>query len=91
MRLPQSAIVTGFVVSVAATYLLIVVGAITGVMPIWTLLGLATIPLALQVHKGITSHYNSPYELMGAMGKNIQLHLFTGFALIAGYVIAILL
>lgn len=91
VRLPQSAIVTGYVASMVATYLLILVGAIAGTMPIWTLLGLATIPLALQVHKGISSHYNSPYELMSAMGKNIQLHLFTGFALIAGYVIAILL
>jgi 1,4-dihydroxy-2-naphthoate octaprenyltransferase len=91
VRLPQSAIVTGYVLSVAATYLLIVVGAVSGIMPVWTLLGLATIPLALQVHKGISSHYNSPYELMGAMGKNIQLHLFTGLALIVGYVIAIVI
>ena len=89
VRLPESAIVTGYLVSVVATYVLIVAGALTGLMPIWTLLGLATIPLALQVHKGISSHYNSPYELMGAMGKNIQLHLFTGFALIVGYVLDI--
>ncbi|MEA2452201.1 MAG: 1,4-dihydroxy-2-naphthoate polyprenyltransferase [Actinomycetota bacterium] len=90
VRLPQRSIVTGYAVSVAATYLLIAVGAVTGIMPIWTLLGLATIPLALQVYKGISSHYESPYELMGAMGKNIQLHLFTGLALIVGYVVAIL-
>jgi 1,4-dihydroxy-2-naphthoate octaprenyltransferase len=91
VRLPQSAIVTGYVLSVAATYLLIVVGAVSDILPVWTLLGLATIPLALQVHKGISSHYNSPYELMGAMGKNIQLHLFTGLALIVGYVIAVVI
>jgi 1,4-dihydroxy-2-naphthoate octaprenyltransferase len=91
VRLPQRAIVTGYALSVAATYLLILIGAVTGIMPIWTLLGLATIPLALQVYKGISSHYNSPYELMGAMGKNIQLHLFTGLALIVGYVVEILL
>lgn len=89
VRLPQSAIVTGYVLSVAVTYVLIVVGAVTGLMPVWTLLGLATIPLAMQVHKGISSHYESPYELMGAMAKNIQLHLFTGLALILGYLAAI--
>lgn len=86
VRLPKSSIVTGYVVSVVATYVLIVVGAVTGLMPVWTLVALATIPLALQVYRGISSHYESPYELMGAMGKNIQLHLFTGLALIAGYV-----
>lgn len=90
VRLPQRSIITGYVVSVAATYLLILVGAATRIMPIWTLLGLATIPLALQVYRGISSHYNSPYELMAAMGKNIQLHLFTGLALIVGYVVEIL-
>ena len=89
VRLPKSAIVTGYTLSVAATYVLIAIGALSGVMPVWTLLGLATIPLALQVHKGISSHYESPYELMGAMGKNIQLHLFTGLALIVGYVLEI--
>ena len=89
VRLPRSAIVTGFVLSVAATYVLIVAGVLTGLMPVWTLLGLATIPLAIQVHEGISSHYDSPYELMGAMAKNIQLHLFTGVALILGYVAAI--
>jgi 1,4-dihydroxy-2-naphthoate octaprenyltransferase len=91
VRLPRSAIVTGYALSVAATYVLIAVGAVTGVMPIWTLVALATFPLARQVYRGISSHYDSPYELMGPMGKNIQLHLGTGLALIAGYVAEILL
>ena len=91
VRLGQQAIVKGYALSVAATYLLIVIGALSGIMPVWTLLGLATIPLALQVYRGINSHYESPYELMGAMGKNIQLHLFTGLALIVGYVLAIVI
>jgi 1,4-dihydroxy-2-naphthoate octaprenyltransferase len=75
---------------VGATYVLIAVGAVTGVMPVWTLVALATAPLARQVYRGISSHYDSPYELMGPMGKNIQLHLGTGLALIAGYVAEIL-
>ena len=90
VRLPSSAIVTGYVLSVVATYALIVVGAVTGLMSVWTLLALGTIPLALQVHKGISTYYDSPYELMGPMGKNIQLHLFTGLALIVGYVVEII-
>ncbi|MGH2807646.1 MAG: prenyltransferase [Actinomycetota bacterium] len=89
VRLGKSAIVKGYAASVIATYVLIVVGALTGIMPIWTLAGVATIPLALQVYKGLNSYYESPYELMGAMGKNIMLHLFTGLLLIVGYVVAI--
>ncbi|HWC13673.1 MAG TPA: 1,4-dihydroxy-2-naphthoate octaprenyltransferase [Actinomycetota bacterium] len=91
VRLGREAIVAGYAVSVAAAYLLIIAGAVFGVMPVGTLVALATIPLAVQVYRGIDSHYDSPYELMGAMGKNIQLHLFTGLALVAGYIIAIVL
>jgi 1,4-dihydroxy-2-naphthoate octaprenyltransferase len=87
VRLSQSAIVMGYALSVAAAFILIAAGAIGGVIPAWTLIALAPIPLAIQVYKGLASHYESPYELMGAMGKNITLHLFTGLLLIAGYVI----
>ena len=89
VRLGKGAIVKGYAASVIATYLLIVVGAVAGILPIWSLIALATIPLALQVYKGLDSHYESPYELMGSMGKNIMLHLFTGLLLIVAYVVAI--
>ena len=89
VRLGKGAIVAGYVASVAVAFGLIAVGAITGIMPIWTLLALGTIPLALQVYKALSSHYESPYELMAGMGKNIMLHLFTGLLLVAAYVIEI--
>ena len=89
VRLGKDAIVKGYAASVIVAYLLIVAGAIAGIMPIWTLLALGTIPLALNVYKALTSHYESPYELMDGMGKNIMLHLFSGLALIVGYTIAI--
>jgi 1,4-dihydroxy-2-naphthoate octaprenyltransferase len=90
VRLSRQAIIAGYAASVAAAYLLVIAGAIFGWMPVWTLASLATAPIAYQVYKGLNSHYDSPYELMSAMGKNIQLHLFTGLLLIAGYVVEIL-
>ncbi len=89
VRLPKDAIIKGYAASVFVSLALIAVGALTGIMPIWTLLALATIPLALKVHQALTSHYESPYELMDGMGKNIMLHLFSGLALSVGYLIAI--
>jgi 1,4-dihydroxy-2-naphthoate octaprenyltransferase len=89
VRLGKNAIVTGYALFTAAAFALIAVGALAGIMPIWTLLALAPAPLALKVYKALGSHYDSPYELMDAMGKNIMLHLFTGLLLIAGYVIEI--
>ena len=89
VRASKKTIINGYIASVVATYVLIAVGAISSLMPIWTFLGLATIPLALKVIKGLRAHYDSPYELMATMGQNIQLHLFTGILLIAGYVVEI--
>jgi len=66
-----------------------VVGSISGVLPRPTLIALAAIPLAGLVHRGLRDHYESPYELMPAMARNIQLHLAVGMLLILGYVIAL--
>jgi 1,4-dihydroxy-2-naphthoate octaprenyltransferase len=91
VRLSKEKIVAGYDLSMVATYVLIVAGAITGIMPVWTLLGIVTVPFAVKVHKGLASHYEHPYELMAAMGTNIMVHLATGLLLSAGYLIDILL
>lgn len=96
VRLSKNKIIAGYALSIAATFGLILVGALTdllpndtGIMPIWTLLALAPVPLGLKVLRGLKAHYESPYELMATMGQNIQLHLAVGMLLIVGYVIAI--
>ena len=90
VRLPKEMIVRGYLASVVTAYALVVIGVLTGLLPVWTLAMLVTVPFARQVHSALGSYYESPYELMGAMGKNIALHLFSGLALIAGYVADIL-
>lgn len=89
VRLPKDAIVRGYAAFVATAFGLIVVGVLSGLLPVGALFALATIPLAAKVYGALGSYYDSPYELMDAMGKNIMLHLFSGLALIAGYVIDI--
>ncbi len=86
VRLAKEKIVAGYALSIGAAFALIAIGALSGLTPIWTLAALAPLPLGLQVYRSLSSHYDSPYELMSAMGKNISLHLFTGLLLIAGYV-----
>ena len=89
VRLGKNAIVMGYLLSVVAAFISIPIGVLFFDMPVWTLLGLLTLPLAFQVYQGLKNYYESPYELMSAMGKNIGLHFATGLLLIAGYVIAI--
>jgi 1,4-dihydroxy-2-naphthoate polyprenyltransferase len=91
VRLSKNAIIMGFALSAGAAFVLILAGAVTGVMPLWTLIALAPLPLAYKVYKGLKAHYESPYELMATMGQNIQLHLFTGLLLIVGYILEIAL
>jgi len=85
VRWPRSRVIAGYDVGVVLAYLLIVVGVVLGVTPGWTLLALATVPMALSVHRGLVAHYDKPYELMPAMQTNIGLHLVTGLLLVAGY------
>lgn len=90
VRLPREAIITGYVASVIVAFGLVAAGAPTGVLPVWTLVALLAAPLALQVYRGISSYYESPYELMGPMGKNVALHFAAGMGLVAGYLLDIL-
>ena len=89
VRLGKDAIVTGYVISVAAAALLIVFGALTGIMPPWSLISLPAFWFAFKVYKSLNSYYESPYELMAGLGQNIVLHLAVGALLIIGYVLEI--
>jgi 1,4-dihydroxy-2-naphthoate octaprenyltransferase len=89
VRFSKTAVVRGYEAAVALAFALIVIFVAAGVTPWPTLIALLAAPLALPVRRALWDHYDSPYELMPAMGKNIQLHLATGMLLILGYVIAI--
>jgi 1,4-dihydroxy-2-naphthoate octaprenyltransferase len=89
VRLSKGAVIAGYTMAIAATYLSIVAGVAFGLLPVPTVIALATIPIALKVRKGIEEHYESPYTLMAVMGQGVNLHLFTGMLLVVAYVIAI--
>jgi len=89
VRMQPAAVIRGYVASVAAAYFAVAVGVAFRVLPWPTLLALLTIPLAYQVLQGLRAHYDSPYELMAYLGKNVSLHLYTGLLLIIGTLIGI--
>jgi hypothetical protein len=62
---------------------------VVGLLPPFTLLALAALPLAFRVHRGIEANYSSPYALMGFMGTNVNMHLLAGVGLLIGYAVAI--
>lgn len=90
VRMSPAMVIRGYVVSVAIAYAVIVIGVITAVLPWPTLIALLTIPLAYQTLRGLKAHYDSPYQLMPYLGKNVNLHLYSGLLLVAGVLLGIL-
>jgi 1,4-dihydroxy-2-naphthoate octaprenyltransferase len=87
VRWPKERVLAAYTASIATAYGLVIAGVAAGGMPVWTLVALATVPMALKIRRQLGEHYDSPYELMAAMQSNIGLHLFTGLLLIAAYVL----
>lgn len=90
VRFSRRAVIGGYNVAVAGAYVALVVAVAVGLLPLPTLLMLVTIPLALQVSRGLEPDYDNPYGLMAVMGVNVKLHLLAGLALAAAYVIVLI-
>jgi 1,4-dihydroxy-2-naphthoate octaprenyltransferase len=89
VRFSPAVVEAGYAATVVAAYVCIVAEVVAGVTPPWTLLALATFPLAWRVWNGLRAHYGNPYALMPTMQSNIVLHLLTGLLLVTGYVISV--
>ena len=89
VRFSRGAVIAGYNAAAAGAYVALVAAVIVGVLPVPALLMLLTIPLALQVSRGLEPNYDNPYGLMAVMGVNVKLHLAAGMALLAGYAIVL--
>ena len=90
-RISPDTAVTGYAVLIVAAYLTIIVGAALGIMPLATLIGLLTIPMAWSAFKTLRRHHGYAYRLIPANGNTVLLHLRTGLLLSVGYLVTGLL
>jgi 1,4-dihydroxy-2-naphthoate octaprenyltransferase len=90
VRLPKGVVIAGYRLAAIAAYVILVVGVVVGLLPIPALLALLTVPLALQVSRGLEPNYDNPYGLMAIMGVNIKVHLYAGVLLLAAYVVVLI-
>ncbi len=88
VRMTRTAVLLGYVAGVAAAYLVIILGVVLGILPWPTFLAVLTARLAYQTFEGLRAHYDSPYQLMPYLGKNVKLHLYTGLLLVLGMLLA---
>jgi 1,4-dihydroxy-2-naphthoate octaprenyltransferase len=91
VRFSKAAVIGGYRGAAIAAYVILVAGVVAGLLPIPALLALFTIPLALQVSRGLEPNYDNPYGLMAIMGVNVKVHLYAGLLLLAGYAVVLIL
>jgi 1,4-dihydroxy-2-naphthoate octaprenyltransferase len=89
VRWSRETVIRVFDMAAAASFVAVVAGVATGLLPLPGLLVLVAIPLAIRVHAGLIRFYDNPYALMETMATNIQLHLSVGVLLLVGYLLAI--
>jgi 1,4-dihydroxy-2-naphthoate octaprenyltransferase len=82
-------VIAGYNLAAAGAYVALVAGVVLGLLPFPALLMLLTIPLALQVSRGLVPNFDNPYGLMAVMGVNVKLHLLAGLALLVGYAVVL--
>ncbi|MFO8073566.1 MAG: prenyltransferase [Polyangia bacterium] len=80
----RSAVV--YTVLTGLVYAWIVAFVLAGTMPIWALLALLTLPLAIKASRGALAHRNVK-ELVPALGANVAVVMLTQLLLGAGYLI----
>ena len=71
-------------------YSSIVAGVALGIMPVWTLVSLATVPVAASVCRIAASSYDDTKSYVPAQARTIAIHSATGLLLAAGYLAAAL-
>src|SRR4030066_879586 len=79
-----------FVALLTASYLCILIGVLTKIMPVMTLIGLGTIGFGWKAAKGALRYYDNTEKLVPVLGANVITILGTQALLAVGYVIAIL-
>ena len=77
-----------FVALLLASYLCIILGVLTKMMPVVALIGLGTIGFGWKAAKGALKYYNDTNQLVPALGANVITILGTQALLAIGYVIA---
>jgi 1,4-dihydroxy-2-naphthoate octaprenyltransferase len=88
IALGRSAGVVIYGVFLAGAYVSILLGYLFGVLPLYGLLGLASIVIAIPTVKGVKKYANDIPRLVPYMGKNIVINILTPVMLAIGLFIA---
>ena len=86
VRLPQAAILPGYLVIIGTAYLIIITAVAFGWLAPASLIALATIPMAWSAYRTLRRHAAFPYRLIPANATTIFIHLLSGMLLFWAYI-----
>ena len=88
VRLGRKKAADVYVVLLTAAYASMILGVGLGLMPIHSLVALATVPMAIKAIGVARKHYEEPSKMIPANAITILLHFVTGLLLVSGYVLS---
>ncbi len=77
--------------TLAAAYLITVGSALLNVLPLWTLLSLLSLPIAVKAARHLRTHYEDPHAMIPANALTVLLLIAFGLLQIGGTLVAALL
>jgi 1,4-dihydroxy-2-naphthoate octaprenyltransferase len=80
----------GYAVLMGGVYLSIAIGVVARIMPATTLIGFATLPIAIKAVTNAFKYHSAPLRLTPSNSSTILCHLLTSLLLSFGYLIAFL-
>ena len=89
VRLGRKRAADVYAILMISTYTFIILGVGLRLMPIYSLISLVTVPIALKAIKVAREHYGEPPKMISANAATILVHLFTGLLLISGYALSV--
>ncbi len=81
VRFGKKGAIPGYMALVFGSYVASIIAVITGYLPIWGLIVLITLPLAIGASKTLVRHYDKIEELVPANAATIKIHLTYGLLL----------
>ena len=68
-----------------ATYATVVIGALVGLLPVYTLIALLALPFAVKASMYCLRYHSRPFDMVPANASTIMAHMFTGILLVMGF------
>ena len=87
VRLGKESAMKAYCFLVIFTYLFIAITVILNLLPLWALISLLTLPIAVKALNVARKNYDKIGELIPANAMTIMMHLFTGLLLSLGFIL----